>query len=159
MESEFLSWLEPVLNFGVPLALLALGYGVGNYREKKHYRSIKIREARLLKLQVSSLKPGAGDLKGCRGQLVSGNAVIANDYFKTFVSNLRNFFGGRMKSFETLIDRARREAVLRMLREAELLKASRVVNLRIETSTIGAQKNASSSVEVFAYATALFPEP
>ena len=41
--------------------------------------------------------------------LVHGNVVVSVDYFKRFVAALRNLFGGSVTSYETLIDRARRE--------------------------------------------------
>ena len=57
------------------------------------------------------------------------------DYFKRFLAGLRNIFGGTVRSYESLIDRARREAVLRMKEMAG--DASVIVNVRIETSNIG----------------------
>ncbi|MFT6733724.1 MAG: hypothetical protein ACJAS9_001914 [Polaribacter sp.] len=36
------------------------------------------------------------------------------DYFKRFLAGLRNIFGGRVVTYESLVDRARREAILRM---------------------------------------------
>lgn len=148
--------IELAVNLGVPLVMLGLGYGIGHYREKAHYRSIKAREVRLLKLPVTNFKPSKKDLEGRVGTLVAGNVVIANDHFKRFAAGLRNIFGGRIRSYETLVDRARREAVLRMLREAEKMKAVMVVNLRVETSIIGANaQGGGGAVEVLAFGTAL----
>jgi uncharacterized protein YbjQ (UPF0145 family) len=59
-------------------------------------------------------------------------------------------------SYETLIDRGRREAILRMKEQTP--DADIIINTRIETSVIGAtanQKNAVGSIEVFAYGTAI----
>ena len=50
--------------------------------------------------------------------LVNGSTVVSNDYFKRLLAILRNIFGGRVKAYESLLDRARREAVLRMKDEA-----------------------------------------
>ena len=62
----------------------------------------------------------------------------------------------RFYTFETLIDRARREAVLRMKEEAAQLGANYVFNIKMETSSISkGQKNAIGSVEVLAYGTAI----
>ena len=47
-------------------------------------------------------------------RLVSGSAVISVDYFKRILFSLRNIFGGNVKSYESLLERARREALLRM---------------------------------------------
>ena len=41
-----------------------------------------------------------------------------------------------MREFEPLLDRARREAILRMKEKAALWGAKRIVNLRVECSSI-----------------------
>ena len=84
--------------------------------------------------------------------------VVSNDYFKRLLAILRNFFGGRVKAYESLIDRARREAILRMKEEAKSKGAHMIVNLRLETSTIGRsanKKNSVGSIEALAYGTAV----
>ncbi|MNT77276.1 hypothetical protein D3C72_2163720 [compost metagenome] len=75
---------------------------------------------------------------------------MASDYFKNFVGQLRSFFGGRLSTHETLLDRARREAVCRM-RETALKKgATQVVDVHLETSFLD-----QLGVEVSAYGTAV----
>jgi hypothetical protein len=60
-----------------------------------------------------------------------------------------------MKPYETLLDRARREAVLRLKESCP--GAVQIINLRIETSSISkGSKNQIGCVEVLAYATAIF---
>ena len=88
-------------------------------------------------------------------KLVNGSVVIAIDYFKKFVASLVNLFGGNISSYESLVDRARREAILRM--KADAGDASEIINLRIETSSISknAQQNIGA-VEVIAYGTAIY---
>ena len=49
---------------------------------------------------------------------------------------LRSFFGGRLTSYETLLDRGRREAVLRMKQAAHERGAHMVVNVLFETSAL-----------------------
>ena len=88
-------------------------------------------------------------------RLVTGSVVVAIDYFKKFVASLINLFGGNISSYESLVDRARREAILRM--KADAGDAAEIINLRIETSSIS--KNAQQSigaVEVIAYGTAIY---
>jgi uncharacterized protein YbjQ (UPF0145 family) len=146
-----------ISQWGVVLALLALGFGVGSYRERKHLRELAQNEQELRGVGVTSHKrvPAVQGTE-CLG-LVTGSVVVATDYFKVFVSSLRNLFGGEMKSFVTLVARARREATVRMLLEARALGANAVYNIRIETATIGGQdrRKRSHGVEVLAYGTAL----
>ena len=87
-------------------------------------------------------------------QLVIGSVVIASDYFKVFLASLANFFGGSVVSYETLLDRGRREAVLRMKQQAKDLDAELVFNVKFETMTVGGR---APSIEVLAYGTALYP--
>jgi len=144
------------INWGLLIGLLLLGYIFGSLAEKRHYRSIARREAEMLNLPAVSFKSvGIPEEKILSGHMVYGNAVISIDYFKRFLAGLRNIFGGTVKSYESLIDRARREAVLRM--KAMAGDAAVIVNMRIETSNIGmtAGKKGTGSVEAYAYGTAL----
>ncbi len=89
-----------------------------------------------------------------------GATVVASDYLKTFVANLKNLFGGELKSFASLMDRSRREARLRMVEEARRQGAIGVINVRFETSQIGAatsQSKGSGMSEVICYGTAIMP--
>jgi len=141
------------------LSLLGLGYGAGTWAEKRHYRSIADREMALLNLPAITLKGTdvpAHQIRSAR--MVYGNAVISVDYFKRLLASLRNIFGGHVKSYESLIDRARREALLRMKAQAE--NATMIVNVRIETSAIGKQSKRKNigCLEAVAYGTALTVE-
>ncbi len=84
------------------------------------------------------------------GELVMGSAVIGTDYFKQFLSSWRMLFGGEMKSYQTVLGRARREANVRMLEQAFDLGARAVINVRYETSQISRGLAAS---EIVAYGT------
>ncbi len=138
------------------LALIVIGYFVGQYLERRHYRSIHRREGELVSLVTTSSKHPIGEISpSVRTELVKGTCVISIDYFKRFVAGLRLLFGGNVRSYETLVDRARREAVLRL--KESCADASQIVNLRIETSSITKGRgNDVGSIEVLAYATALY---
>jgi len=138
------------------LILIAVGYIAGTLAEKRHYRSIRKRENTFLNLPAVTMKDvDYPSEKVKSAQMVYGSAVISIDYFKRMLAGLRNIFGGTVKSYETLIDRARREALLRMKEMAG--GATVIVNVRIETSTIGKRANKKSvgCLEAMAYGTAL----
>lgn len=138
------------------LVLLAMGYITGQILEKIHYRSILKREADLRNIPVIASKHPPRDFLPCKTTLVAGNVVISVDYFKKFVAGLRMLVGGRVASYESLIDRARREAVLRMKEAARNKNAEYVFNIKMETSSISkGRRNTIGSVEVLAYGTAL----
>lgn len=146
-------------DLAVFLTLITLGFFFGRHREKRHYEQIRRREAALLKLSVrveAEMEDGSSpvpDDPSLETQIVSGNVVVANDYFKTFVAGLKTIFGGRLTSFESLLDRARREAVLRMKEEAETWGATEVYGARIDSTFID-----KLGVEVMAYGTAVRPK-
>ncbi len=141
------------------LLLLVLGYFIGSYLERKHYRSIIKREAALNVLPAVASKILPAGSESYEQTLVLGNVTISVDYFKRFLATLHNFFGGSVSSYETLLDRARREALLRMKQEAQRLNADLVLNVKYETASI--YKGSGSgvgSVEVLAYGTAMIPK-
>ncbi len=139
------------------VVLITLGYTAGTIAEKRHYKSIKSREKAYLKRPTINFGKKVRPKREVQeAHLVYGNAVISVDYFKRFLASLRNIFGGNVKSYESLVDRARREAVLRM--QAMAGGADIILNVRIETSTIGQSANrrkSLGSIEALAYGTAV----
>ncbi len=144
---------------GLFLFLLTMGYLIGQYLEKRHYRSIIHREEAMRRIPVFATRHLPEDLEpGTKTTLVIGSVVISVDYFKRFLAGLRALVGGRIKSYESLIDRARREAILRAQDQARRKGASMVFNLKLETASISkGAKDTVGSVEVLAYATAIIP--
>ena len=141
----------------IVIVLIGLGYVVGSIAEKKHYRSIISREAQLLHIPTVSVKNMIEDgVDIIDARMVQGSVVISIDHFKRILASLRNIFGGRVTAYESLIDRARREAILRMKEKSP--NADIVLNTRIETSTIGRSANSRKSIgsiEAMAYGTAV----
>ena len=79
-------------------------------------------------------------------ELMVGSVVISSDYFKTFIGALMNLVGGRITVYEPLLERGRREAVLRLQEAAMAWGATHVVNLRIETSELGSGNSGSNGI-------------
>jgi len=149
----WVAWLQLL----IVLLPIVVGWGVGTFRERRHFRSLARREAQTADMYVSNLKR-VTQPDGVRlAALVSGDAVIATDYFKSFAAQFRRIIGGEMRTYETLMERARREARLRMLDQARALGATEVWNVRFETSNIYSARpgNAAASVEIFAFGTAV----
>ena len=136
--------------------LIALGYGCGSLAERRHYRSIRRREAQYRDLIVITTKTLPESLGAPKTVLVRGSVVISVDYFKRFLAFLRMIVGGRLHSYESLVDRGRREALLRLQAEARRLGADKVFCLRLDTSSISKGRgNRVGSIEVLAYGTAV----
>lgn len=142
----------------VLLVLLTLGYVFGQLAERRHYRSILKREQALRALLLVPTRFPPMFNPPAETRLVAGNAVISVDYFKVFVAGLRQLIGGRVRSYESLIDRARREAVLRMKDEARKVGATMIFNVKFEAAPLyKGQRNSIQSVEALVYGTAIIP--
>lgn len=147
-------------NFGLVVffALFAAGYFAGRFNERRHYTSLRRRESELSQVLVFSNRfpPLGAAWRDTR--LVAGSAVISDDYFKSVLAGLYSLFGGRVRSYESLIDRARREAVLRMKAEAHKLGATMIFNVKFESVPLyKGQRNSIQSVEALVYGTAIIP--
>ncbi|MFN2427175.1 MAG: YbjQ family protein [Candidatus Binatia bacterium] len=154
-----MEWLIQVGFFAV---LLAVGLIFGSRNEKRHYRRIEEQEALLRGILVFNERHLPPDMSIARGNLVVGSVVIGEDYFKRIAAALKGFFGGRLTVYESLMDRGRREAVIRMKEEARRLGATMVFNVRFETSSLSEDtsgRRAAFSAEFIAYGTALIPTP
>ncbi|MEM8827836.1 MAG: heavy metal-binding domain-containing protein [Cyanobacteria bacterium P01_G01_bin.19] len=136
---------------------LSMGYFVGNALEKRHYKDIKQRERKTLHVPVVTFGAKQKLPDAHEATLFLGSVVVSADYFKMFASSLRNLVGGRVVVYESVLDRGRREAVLRMKEQAIAWGATKVVNVRLETSTIGNQTSGKglAAIEVTAYGTGI----
>lgn len=146
--------LDKLVQLGLFVGLLLIGYGFGRYNEQRHFRSIKQREQTYADILCFSFKTVPQEFSG-RGELVTGSVVISIDYFKKVAAALRGLLGGRISAYESLLERARREALLRMKEDAKAMGAQRVINVKLETASISKSTNNVGAVEVIAYGTAL----
>ena len=143
--------------FIITLLLVIIGYIAGSTIERRHYRKIVYAERASRNLTTTNLESIPRDEEVERCQLVTGNAVISLDYFKSFVAGLKTLFGGNLGTYEPLLDRARRTALLRMRLKARHLGYHAVINVRLETSQVASSldDNSPAGVEVLAYGTAI----
>ncbi len=149
------------LGIGLTLLLTLLGWLLGRHVERQHFASLRERELEFLRFPVSTLGP-APELKVASARLVGGSVVVSLDYYKRFVTSFKQIFGGRLRAYEPLMERARREALLRMLDEAVMGGFDTVVGVRLETSRLASSagnNKGTAGVEVLAYGTALKVEP
>lgn len=138
--------------------LLSIGYFFGKMDEKKHYRSIHRREEKLAHILLFNEKTPPIECAKKEFILVNGSAVVGSDYFRQVVAGIKQFFGGRLSSFESTLDRGRREAILRMKEEAESLGATMIFNVRLETATLTGNQSKKQGLfyaEFLAYGTAV----
>ena len=86
--------------------------------------------------------------------LVQGNTIRAKHVGRDFAASLKNLVGGELVGYTELLVEARRQALERMLAQAEQLGANAVVNVRFTTSAV-----TQGAAELYAYGTAVVAEP
>ncbi|RKM23725.1 YbjQ family protein [Moraxella catarrhalis] len=130
------------------LVLVAIGWYFGTRAERGHLKSLIIDEQKYQHIQVSSER--FYEPKGVNESiLVVGSVVIAQDKFKQAVVAILSLFGKNLTVYETLLDRARREAVLRAKRQANDAGCHALYGLRFEMTEV------QGGVEILAYGVAV----
>ena len=143
-----------IVQISIPPFLILLGWIAGRTAERRHLRSLHRREQELADMMISNVKTFTGDADAQKGAtMVLGEAVIATDYLKSFLAKIRKILGGELKSYESLMQRARREAMLRMLYRARELGYDAVCNVRLDPSDIGGATQRRGAVLVAICAT------
>jgi uncharacterized protein YbjQ (UPF0145 family) len=149
-----------VIELGIFVVLLTVGLLFGRANEQRHFRELASLEESLRDIVVCSGRGPADDDRFRSGTLVVGSVVIAEDYFKRVAAALKSLIGGRLVAYESLLERGRREAIVRMKEQARRAGATQIVNLRLETASLSEDwsgRRPMFSAEFIAYGTALLP--
>jgi uncharacterized protein YbjQ (UPF0145 family) len=85
--------------------------------------------------------------------LVQGSTVRSKHLGRDIAAGFKNLVGGELKGYTQLLNEARREALSRMMAQAQELGANAVLNVRYSTSAI-----TQGASELFAYGTAVTVE-
>jgi uncharacterized protein YbjQ (UPF0145 family) len=86
--------------------------------------------------------------------IVQGNTVRAKHAGRDIAAGLKNLVGGELKGYTELLTESRRQAIERMMAQAQQLGANAVVNVRFTTSAVTA-----GAAELYAYGTAVVVVP
>ncbi|GAB4577254.1 MAG: hypothetical protein Tsb008_23290 [Rhodothalassiaceae bacterium] len=144
----FAKWVGLVLLQG------AILWTVAYYMRRRHVRSLEEREAQNAKaVEITNFRhipEGYAD-----PVLVVGNVVLGHARVRGLSILLRRIFGGNIGLLEDLVARARREAILRLIEEAQARGAALIVNLRFQSFAIGIGENGAMGVEILASGTAV----
>jgi len=147
-----------VIQLGFVLFLIVLGFVMGSIAERRHIGRLAVRERGNGPFLVTQLKSFPAYTENeLAPQMVVGEVVIASDYFKTFLASMRGIFGGEVRSFHSLLSRARREATQSVIEQSRELGYNAICNLRIETADVGGSttnKKGAAMVAIIASATA-----
>lgn len=149
---------ESLIQIGIPLALLLVGYAFGRSIERRHFRRLERLEKASRNFPVITLRDAPASVSVVECGLVHAGVVVSIDYFKRFLAALRGIFGGRIAAYETLLDRGRREALIRLKKRAHSAGYQAVINVRLETARLANSRRdgkGTAGIEVFAFGTAV----
>lgn len=133
--------MEMLLYLALFLLPLIGGWIIGSAVERRHFAELNARDDELRSIMIITqmkrpLAPAPGKQPP---RIVTAEVVIATDYLKTFMAGWRGVFGGEIRSYQSLMERARREAVLRIVEAAYRLGYNAVGNIRLDPCEIGAK--------------------
>ena len=139
--------------------LLLLGAWIsGSILERRHMQGLLLLESGSRDVLAVTIEDLPADWQVESSELVMGNVVISQDYFKRVVGGIKGIFGGNIQVFEPLLERARREALIRMKGVAHARGYETIINVRIETSRMASARRdgkGTAGVEILAFGTAI----
>jgi uncharacterized protein YbjQ (UPF0145 family) len=148
---EFLSLL-------ITPAILLGAWISGSVLERRHLNSLLLLESGSRGVLALTIEEPPPSWHVESGELVMGSVVISQDYFKRVAASIKGIFGGNIRVFEPLLERARREALVRMKGVAHARGYDTIINVRIETSRLANSRRdgkGTAGVEILAFGTAI----
>lgn len=82
--------------------------------------------------------------------IVMGSTVRAKHIIADWGASFKNIVGGELKAYTALLNESRKQAIERMVSQAEQLGANAVINVRFATSSV-----AQGAAELYVYGTAV----
>ncbi len=149
--------MEFLINGITPLMILGAWIS-GRLLERRHLNKLLLLESGsrdVLAVTIEDIPPD-WHVESC--EFVMGNVVISQDYFKRVAASIKGIFGGNIRVFEPLLERARREALMRMKGVAHARGYDKIINVRLETATLASARGngkGTAGVEILAYGTAI----
>lgn len=82
--------------------------------------------------------------------IVQGSTIRAKHIGRDMMAGFKNMLGGELKGYTELLTESRKEAVERMVQQAEQMGANAIINIRFSTSSV-----AQGAAEILVYGTAV----
>jgi uncharacterized protein YbjQ (UPF0145 family) len=155
-----ITWFAlPIL---IPLLFTSTSWALGRWYQGRLLRALEVSEkstgVMFQNPSVLSTSEHHGALNAPSAVLLHVSVCVGPSMGQMFFMWVKSIFGGRLESYDGVLNYGRREALLRLQRQAEALQCSSMVNVRLETSVVSFAKNQKSkqaSVEFLAFATGL----
>ncbi len=147
-----------ILSLVIGPAMVLGAWISGGIIERRHLQNLLRLESGLRGVLAVTIEDLPRDWHVESGELVMGNVVISLDYFKRVAASIKGIFGGNIRVFEPLLERARREALIRMKGVAHARGYDTIINVRIETAALARGRSdgkGTAGVEILAFGTAI----
>jgi len=132
------------------LVIAAVGWTVAWMLERRHLKKLAAREAEVA--HITALPTPHFDDPGTQDtDFLISSAAYCHDFFRSFVIFIRRMFGGHVSAYQRLLDRARREAMVRLKEEAAVRGVTTIYAVRLEENNLSRN---FPRIEVMAYGTA-----
>lgn len=146
---DFLIGLLQRIDLWIGLLLVLIGWYFGSRTEKRHLAKLQQAEREFGHILLSNER--FFEANGANQPiLVTGSVVIAQDRFKLVLAGFLSVFGKNLTAYESLLERGRREAIIRLKRQAQAQGCNQIYGIRFETSSVN-----GDAIEVLAYGTAV----
>ena len=161
MEVYAVVWL--IIPIVTTIVFPTLSWAIGNWSQNRLMSAlldIETRGGKMLQsdMHLSTSSPMTS-MSADSSTLLHVSICVGPSWGQIFFMWFKSLFGGRLHSYDVVLDYGRREVLLRLNQQAKALGCSSMVNIRIETSTVSFARNnnssKTSSVEFLAFATGL----
>ena len=146
----------------IPLLFPFLSWAIGRwYQDRLHGALLENEKKEGSTLQDENYISTSSQMDSMSAQsstLLHVSICVGPSIGQMFFMWIKGLFGGRLHSYDVVLDYGRREVLLRLKRQAQQLGCSSIQNIRIETSMVQFAKNNKSkqaSVEFLAFATGI----
>ena len=153
--------MEAIVYLVTFVIFISLGFTFGRAAERRHFAQLRRREAACQNIVTTQVKHFmAPASEGKTPRLLVAETVVASDYLKTFLARFRNIFGGEVRSFQTLLERGRREVTVQLQEQAAAAGYNALCNVRLNTAHVGGSyANAAAMASIIGWATAYDMSP
>ncbi len=152
-----LPWVFNQGGLAVTLVVGAMGWLTGYLIERRHLVRLAVSEDDLRDISITQTRAIPAGFNASDSALLVASVVLSRGVFRTLIVTFRKLIGGRIPGYALLLERARREALVRLKAAARERGAPVIINLRFETTRIS--RRGMPVVEVVAYGTALRNDP
>lgn len=146
----------------VSLLFTFMSWALGRWYQNRIMNALmekeKLEGASLLNENHLSTASSTALMSAQASALVHVSLCVGPSIGQIFFMWFKSLFGGRLQSYEFVLEYGRREVLLRLREQAKSLGCTSIHNVRLETSVISSARNLDSkraSVEFLAFATGI----